>query len=130
MTDKSLAGRLINMFHRCDSTVRLDSIVLSDEVSALESENAARKQIIADVFDDMECLPSCDDYGHDDECPAVYANKAFASLRRQLAEAQERIKELESGINQLSCGYMHGERVCTKCGWEPPITVTIQTTQN
>ena len=38
---ESLAGRLIKLFHRCDSTIRLDSIALTDDVRMLEAENVA-----------------------------------------------------------------------------------------
>ena len=51
-------------------------------------------------------------------------------MHDQIAKRDIRIKELESGINQLSCGYEHRDRFCAQCGWKPPTTVTIQTTQN
>ncbi len=72
-----------------------------DEVRALMVENTAYIKTLADVFDDMECLPTCDSYGHDDECPAVYGDKAFSRLRKQLAEAEKRIAERDDRIRRL-----------------------------
>lgn len=59
-----------------------------------------------------------------------YTAAIIEEMHDQIVKRDTRIKELESGINQLSCNYEHTDRVCTQCGWLPPITVTIQTTQN
>ena len=49
----------------------------------------AFKQLVADMSDDMKCLDSCDSYAHDDACPHVHPDVAFAKLRAELRETKQ-----------------------------------------
>ena len=41
-----------------------------------------------DTVDGMECLPTCDSYGHDDACPVAYPVNAWRLLRAELEKAR------------------------------------------
>lgn len=71
----------------------------------LATEADTYRRVIADVFDGMECRPECNSYGHAENCPAVNAPAAFATLRQQLVEAERRLAEatqlLGAALEQL-----------------------------
>lgn len=62
-------------------------------VAELEKDLKLSRAVVDDIFDDMECLPGCDSYGHETECPDVNPMAAFRKLR------QER-DELEAALQQ------------------------------
>ena len=56
---------------------------------------------LADVFDGMGCLPECDTFGHEPECPAVHGHLAFRQLRARAESATNEAAALREALAEL-----------------------------
>ena len=64
----------------------------------LEKVTASRKQFLKDVSDDMECLPYCNRYGHEDNCPVVNTAAAWRNLRAEIDYLRTRNAALMAAV--------------------------------
>lgn len=65
----------------------------------VEAELEKKRQLILDYFEGLECLQSCDSYGHDDLCPVASPGDAMRAMRKLLLEAQEAMDEAIGEMN-------------------------------
>ena len=56
---------------------------------------------LADVFDGMGCLPECDTFGHEPECPAVHGHMAFRQLRARAESATRETEALREALAEM-----------------------------
>lgn len=71
------------------------------KIETLAAENARLRQFAKDVSDDMECLDTCDSYGHDDLCPVANPVEAWRQLRQEKAELVEALETLRNTCRGL-----------------------------
>lgn len=64
-------------------------------VKELREEIAVLKQLLKDTTDGMECLESCDSYGHDDLCPVAHPEIAWRKLREENEQLKKENFELK-----------------------------------
>lgn len=55
----------------------------------LKTAKSDLKQFLKDTVDEMECLPTCDSYMHDENCPVANPQAAWRNLRDELAKLRE-----------------------------------------
>jgi hypothetical protein len=92
-----------------DAQVRVDgystwqdaACVLAGEVERLANDLKLSRGVVKDVFDDMECLPNCDSYGHEEECPDVNPMAAFRKLRQERDELRRLLLEANQIVEAL-----------------------------
>lgn len=111
-----------------DAQVRVDgystwqdaACVLAGEFERLANDLKLSRGVVKDVFDDMECLPNCDSYGHEDECPDVNPMAAFRKLRQERDELRRRVAELTNPklTNCWKCSDTYEIKLgeCPHCG--------------
>lgn len=58
----------------------------------------SRDQFLQDSTDDMECLPGCNSYGHEEICPVVNTAEAWRKLRERTHNAE---RERDEAVNIL-----------------------------
>jgi hypothetical protein len=59
-------------------------------------------QFVQDICDDtFECLPKCDSYGHEENCPVTNPVAAFRQLIEERDTLKARIEKLEAGLRNL-----------------------------
>jgi hypothetical protein len=76
-----------------------------EQLAAVRKErdeaNRLRMQFIKDTVDDMECLPNCDEIGHDEMCPVCNEAEAWRLLRVRLEAAEMEVGRLRLGITAI-----------------------------
>lgn len=82
---------------RCRAYVA-DLAVERQRAETAERDNKLLKQIIDDSFSDV-CLPTCDSYAHDEDCPATFGRPALQRLTAKLAAQGEALRRLASAYH-------------------------------
>ena len=93
MTDTKRIRELLDRYKRMANPALRSAcaVEIVDELPALLDENDLLKQCVKDTCEDMECLPSCDSYAHDECCPVANPIHAW----RQLKAEVERLRKYE-----------------------------------
>ena len=65
---------------------------IRDLDAELQKVTASRKQFLDDCSDDMECLPECNSYGHQELCPVTNPAAAWRQLREELNQLRAMVK--------------------------------------
>ena len=88
--------------HDHDQVGLLESFIM-DKLPALVDENDLLEQCVKDTCEDMECLPSCDSYAHDECCPVANPIHAWRQLKAEverLAECEEVASRINADLRQ------------------------------
>lgn len=70
-----------------------------EEKETIKAENARLRQLIKDTVDGMECLETCNTYGHDERCPIAYPEYAWRILQEEKAELIKILEEIKEYFN-------------------------------
>ncbi len=90
--DKRYIAKLVAVEYEDDEEGLMDrSKEYDDEyhkrtIDNLERQLTTHKTLLKDICDDMDCLPKCDSFDHEELCPVVNPNAAWRTLRNQLAD--------------------------------------------
>jgi len=87
MTDTKRIRELLDRYKRMANPALRSAcaVEIVDELPALLDENDLLKQCVKDTCEDMECLPSCDSYAHDECCPVANPIHAWRQLKAEVA---------------------------------------------
>jgi DNA repair exonuclease SbcCD ATPase subunit len=92
-----------------DSAYELAELARTLERSLAQAvrERNTYQEIVRDTCADMECLPGCDSWGHEELCPVTNPQAAWRDLRSRLTAAEQKIALYAACMNTGGADELH-----------------------
>lgn len=74
---------------------------LIEELVKQDEKLKSLTQYLKDSSNDMECLPKCDSFGHEEDCPVVNTMAAFRKIREENVALKKEVKDLKRSLSIL-----------------------------